>query len=59
VRILPADIEPILALTLQDKKNRGNQVRMALLDGPGHCAYDVPVTAADMRRAIAFYTGAE
>lgn len=59
VRILPADVEPILALTLQDKKNRGNQVRMALLDGPGHCAYDVPVTAADMRRAIAFYTGAE
>lgn len=59
VRMSPADVEPILSLTLQDKKNRGSQVRMALPDGPGHCAYDVPVTAAEMRRALAFYNGAE
>jgi 3-dehydroquinate synthase len=59
VRITPADIEPILGLTLQDKKNRNNQVRMALLDGPGRCAYDVLVTTAEMRRALAFYNGAE
>ncbi|QJD77002.1 3-dehydroquinate synthase [Spirosoma rhododendri] len=59
VRIAPADIEPILNLTLQDKKNRNSQVRMALPDGPGHCAYDVPVTAVEMRRALAFYNGEE
>ncbi|GAB4026828.1 3-dehydroquinate synthase [Spirosoma koreense] len=57
VRLVDEDIEPILALTLQDKKNRGNQVRMALLDGPGSCAYDVPVTAAEMRRGLEFYRG--
>lgn len=57
VRLAETDTEPILALTLQDKKNRGHQVRMALLDGPGSCTFDVPVTAADMRRGLAFYGG--
>ena len=57
VRLLDEDIEPILGLTQQDKKNRGNQVRMALLDGPGSCAFDVPVTTAEMRRGLEFYRG--
>ncbi|GAB4034635.1 3-dehydroquinate synthase [Spirosoma jeollabukense] len=57
VRLLDGDIEPILALTLQDKKNRGHQVRMALLDGPGSCAFDIPVTASEMRRGLEFYRG--
>ncbi|WP_420148671.1 3-dehydroquinate synthase [Spirosoma sp.] len=57
VRLQDEDIEPILALTLQDKKNRGNQVRMSLLDGPGSCAYDIPVTTAEMRRSLEFYRG--
>lgn len=57
VRLMDTDIDPVLALTLQDKKNRGNQVRMALLDGPGSCAFDVPVSAAEMRRGLDFYRG--
>lgn len=57
VKLSDEDIEPILALTLQDKKNRGSQVRMALLDGPGSCAYDIPVTAAEMRKGLEFYRG--
>ena len=57
VRLTDDDIAPILSLTLQDKKNRGNQVRMALLDGPGSCASDIPVTAAEMRRGLEFYRG--
>ncbi|WP_338872262.1 3-dehydroquinate synthase [Spirosoma sp. SC4-14] len=57
IRLTEADTEPILALTLQDKKNRGNQVRMALLDGKGSCTFDVPVTTAEMRRGLAFYSG--
>ncbi|MFD2570025.1 3-dehydroquinate synthase [Spirosoma soli] len=57
VRLMDGDTEPVLALTLQDKKNRGHQVRMSLLDGPGSCAYDVPVTAAEMRRGLDFYRG--
>ncbi|GAB3498309.1 3-dehydroquinate synthase [Spirosoma knui] len=57
VRLTDSDLEPILALTLQDKKNRGNQVRMALLEGAGNCAFDVPVTATEMRRGLEFYRG--
>jgi 3-dehydroquinate synthase len=57
VKLTNDDIAPILALTLQDKKNRGSQVLMSLLDGPGSCAFDVPVTSADMRASLVFYTG--
>ena len=57
VKLSDEDIEPILSLTVQDKKNRGNQVRMALLDGPGSCTFDIPVTTAEMRRGLDFYRG--
>ena len=56
-RLTEGDVEPILALTLQDKKNRGREVRMSLLDGPGSCAFDVPITMAEMRKALAYYNG--
>ena len=57
VRLPDEDIEPILVLTGQDKKNRGHQVRMSLLDGPGNCAFDIAVTTAEMRRGLEFYRG--
>nr|WP_293833649.1 3-dehydroquinate synthase [uncultured Arsenicibacter sp.] len=57
VAITDADIEPILALTLQDKKNKGKQVRMALLNGYGSCAYDIIVTKGDMQQALDYYRG--
>ncbi|MVM31676.1 3-dehydroquinate synthase [Spirosoma sp. HMF4905] len=57
VRLADEDVEPVLALTLQDKKNRGREVRMSLLDGPGSCAFDVHVTPAEMRRGLEFYRG--
>ncbi|OIN58385.1 3-dehydroquinate synthase [Arsenicibacter rosenii] len=57
VALTDADIEPILALTLQDKKNKGKQVRMALLDGYGSCAYDIAVTKTEMQQALDYYRG--
>ena len=57
VRLTEADTEPILALTLQDKKNRGREIRMSLPDGTGRCAFDIPVSAAEMRRGLEFYRG--
>lgn len=57
VHLTNNDVAPILALTLQDKKNRGHNVRMALLDGAGSCAFDVPVSTAEMRRGLNFYRG--
>ncbi|WP_128547579.1 3-dehydroquinate synthase [Larkinella soli] len=55
VALAEADIEPVIRLTLQDKKNRNGQVRMALPDGPGSCAFDVAATASEMRKALAYY----
>lgn len=57
VRLPDEAIEPILALTLQDKKNRGRAVRMSLIDGPGSCAFDIDVSMAEMRHALEFYRG--
>ena len=55
VKLTDADLEPVLKLTLQDKKNRNGEVRMALLNGPGSCTYDVLVTKSEMRRALDYY----
>lgn len=57
VPLAQTDFEPILAHTLQDKKNRSGQVRMALIDGSGHCAYDIPVDKLAMREALEYYVG--
>jgi len=53
--IAPEDVTPILRLTAQDKKNKGGEVRFSLIDGRGSCTYDVPVSAGDMRKALAYY----
>lgn len=57
VKILPEDIEEIIALTRQDKKNKGKEIRFSLLSGAGQCAFDIVVTAAEMRKSIAYYLG--
>ena len=57
VRLTDEDIDPILTLTAQDKKNRGREVRMSLLDGAGSCSFDIPVSTAEMRRGLEFYRG--
>lgn len=57
VKISPEDIEEIIALTRQDKKNKGKEIRFSLLSGAGQCAFDIVVTAAEMRKSIAYYLG--
>lgn len=57
VKIKPEDIEEIIALTRQDKKNKGKEIRFSLLKGAGQCAFDIVVTAIEMRRSIAYYLG--
>ncbi|MCF0071663.1 3-dehydroquinate synthase [Dyadobacter sp. CY261] len=57
VKIKPEDVEKIIALTRQDKKNKGKEIRFSLLKGAGQCAFDIVVTAAEMRRSIAYYLG--
>ncbi|WP_221389740.1 3-dehydroquinate synthase [Dyadobacter sp. NIV53] len=57
VQIAAEDIEAILALTRQDKKNRGSEIRFSLLTGAGSCGYDIVVSVSEMRKAIAYYMG--
>jgi 3-dehydroquinate synthase len=55
VAIDDADVEPIVALTRQDKKNMGKSVRFSLLDATGSCGFDVVVGPGEMKRAIEYY----
>ncbi|WP_439582168.1 3-dehydroquinate synthase [Dyadobacter bucti] len=57
VEIKPEEIEQIIALTRQDKKNKGKEVRFSLLNGAGQCGYDIVVYASEMRKSIAYYLG--
>lgn len=57
VEIKETEVEPIIALTRQDKKNRGSEVRFSLLEGAGKCGYDIAVSVSEMRKAIAYYMG--
>ena len=51
------DVEQIVALTRQDKKNKGSEVRFSLLTGIGSCGFDDVVSVSEMRKAIAYYIG--
>ncbi len=57
VLIKETDVEAIIALTRQDKKNRGNEIRFSLLEGAGKCGYDIVVSVPEMRKAVAYYMG--
>jgi 3-dehydroquinate synthase len=49
------DDRAILQLVLQDKKNKGNTVLMALPKGLGHCVWDVAVSEMEIKESLAYY----
>jgi 3-dehydroquinate synthase len=51
------DIEAIIDLTAQDKKNKGKEIRFSLLTGAGSCAFDIAVSRAEMKEALLYYIG--
>ena len=55
VKLHPEEISKIIALTAQDKKNKGMEIRFSLLTGIGDCGYDIPVSASEMKKAIQYY----
>ena len=57
VKISEEDVDTIVALTRQDKKNKGSEVRFSLLTGIGVCGFDMVVSVSEMRKAIAYYRG--
>ncbi|MEZ4947418.1 MAG: 3-dehydroquinate synthase [Cyclobacteriaceae bacterium] len=47
--------EAILEWVTQDKKNKGNRVLMALLEGVGHAVWDVKVNENEIRSSLDYY----
>lgn len=57
VKIKTEDAVSIIEYTKQDKKNKGRKTLFSLLDGIGHCSYDVSITATEMKKAVDYYMG--
>ena len=55
VKLHTEEISKIIALTAQDKKNKGKEIRFSLLTGLGDCGYDIPISASEMKKAIQYY----
>jgi 3-dehydroquinate synthase len=53
--ILESDMDEIIALTAQDKKNKGKEIRFSLLEAAGKCTYDIPVSKTEMKKALEYY----
>ncbi|MBA4300242.1 3-dehydroquinate synthase [Algoriphagus alkaliphilus] len=49
------ELNPILDLCLQDKKNEGSSLLFSLLNSIGDCAYNIPVNRDEIREAIIYY----
>ncbi len=55
-RMIPqTDIDQIIPLTLQDKKNEGKVVYSALLEKIGTANYNQPLSEKEIRESIAYY----
>lgn len=52
---LPASFGQIMKLMLQDKKNKGNKILMALPDGIGQARWDIEVSPAEVEEALNYY----
>ncbi|MEQ8362723.1 MAG: 3-dehydroquinate synthase [Cyclobacteriaceae bacterium] len=51
---LPAT-DSIMEWVIQDKKNKGNRILMALLEGVGHAVWDVEVNENEIRNSLDYY----
>lgn len=57
VNVKEEQLEAILKHTLQDKKNKGSEIRLSLLNGKGSCAFDVVCTKKEMKKSLLYYIG--
>ncbi|MBX9852030.1 MAG: 3-dehydroquinate synthase [Cytophagaceae bacterium] len=53
--IFDYDVDKILPLTLQDKKNEKEKIQCSLLEQIGKANFNIPVTLKEIREAINFY----
>jgi 3-dehydroquinate synthase len=52
---LPADKSGIIQLTLQDKKNVGDKIQIAVPKGIGNNIWDIPVTVEEVKGGLDYY----
>jgi 3-dehydroquinate synthase len=53
--IKPEEIEKIIPLTLQDKKNSHGNVKFSLLNKVGDCGFDFDISATEMKEALDYH----
>lgn len=49
------ELEAIIKLALQDKKNKNGQINAVLLNEIGKAKYDIPISEEDIREALLYY----
>lgn len=49
------ELDPILDLCTQDKKNEGQTILFSLLESIGNCTYNIPVNREEIKDAIHYY----
>ena len=52
---LPHNHDDIMQRMLQDKKNKGNKILMALTEGIGQARWDIEVSPAEIEKALNYY----
>lgn len=55
VEIFPFDMEKLIPLTLQDKKNEGKKIQCTLLQKPGKAVFNQTITYVDIEAGIGYY----
>ena len=55
VSLHPKDLDVIVDLCAQDKKNEGNTQLFSLLPSLGDCSFNIPVTPEEIKHAILYY----
>ncbi len=56
-RILEKDIDSIIELTNQDKKNEGAIIQSSLLQKIGDCTFNIPINHVEIGDAIRYFNG--
>lgn len=55
VEIFEFDIEKIIPLTLQDKKNENRKIQASLLEKIGKANFNIPINSNEIKEAIKYY----
>jgi 3-dehydroquinate synthase len=53
---LPGNFSPIIDLTLQDKKNVGDKIQIAVPQGIGQHVWDISIANQEIQQALAYYS---